>query len=158
MGAPAAPQHQGRARTAASPGPGASCLPGCPGLVAGPGAGVGLSSPRSSQQPQGDLKASNSPSACGRGRVGSGGGGCSYFSRQGSVIAIIFIIPWLCLLPVLGRTWFCGGGDGDSCRGTTLWDAPPLPSPALCGCHLHLEVVVCRPVLWPPCPPCGGAA
>lgn len=51
--------------------------------------------------PQGDLKASNSPSDAGGDRwVWECRMSC--FSRQGSVIAIIFIIPWLCLLLCLG--------------------------------------------------------
>lgn len=76
-----------------------------------------LSDPHGSQQPQGDLKASNSPSACGRGQVGSGSGGCSCFSRQGSAIAIIFIIPWLCLLPILGMMSFWEGVIGTQVGG-----------------------------------------
>lgn len=85
-----------------------------------------------SQQPQPDLRASKSPSACGRGRVRSGREG-ALFSRLGSVTAIIFIIPWLCLLPVLGMTLFREGGigtpGGDNSGIQPCWfpSAPRLP-------------------------------
>lgn len=49
--------------------------------------------------------------------MGAGSRGCSCFSRQGSVIAIIFIIPWLCLLPILGMMSFQEGGIGIQVRG-----------------------------------------
>lgn len=105
--------------------------------------GPALSIPHSSQQSQGDLKASNSPSACGRGQVGAGSKGCSCFSRQGSVIAIIFIIPWLCLLPILGMTSLQEGGIGIQVRGQLSGilphsGSPQLPTPTPWTCHSHL--------------------
>lgn len=105
-----------------------------------PSAGAAASAPRSSQQPQHDLRASNSPSACGRGQVRSGREG-ALFSRLGSVTAIIFIIPWLCLLPILGMTSFREGGTGtpggDNSGIQPCW-FPSAPTLTPCSCHLHL--------------------
>lgn len=51
------------------------------------------------------------------------------FSRWGPVTSIIFIIPWLCLLPVLGMTSFREWGVGTQV-GDDSWDPPPLWFPS----------------------------